>query len=142
MNKFTPKTTIFASATLSAMLVGHLQGIVNNNWELWYDMNDLNSFNVSQDCNCIAIGFIQLNNYTHDILHSRINKNNTYSKEFELQMIIHNNKWKNHTICDDFNSLVLLNNCQYIINYLSIFQYGFNNHLFIFIYIIEIFCCC
>ena len=131
MNKFTPKRTIFASAILSAMFVDHLQSIVNNNWKLLCNLNDLNSFNVFQDCNCIWFINIQLNNYMHGISHNRINKNNMYSKEFELQRIMQDNKWKNYAICDDFNLFVLFNNCKYIINFLSIFQHGFNNHLFI-----------
>ena len=63
---FTPTRTIFASATLSAWLVDHSQIIVNNNCELWGDMNDLYSFNVFQDCNC-CIWLIRLNRYTHGI---------------------------------------------------------------------------
>ena len=72
--------------------------------------------------------FIQLN--THGISHNNISKNNFYSSEFELQRIIQNNKWKNHVICGEFNLLTLLV-CNYIINYLSIFQHGFNIEIFI-----------
>ena len=132
---FTPTRTIFASGTLLAMLVDNLQSVVNKNWQLCGDMNDLNSFNAFQDCN--RNWFIQLNCYTYGILDKSINKHNIYSKKFTFQTITQNNKWKNHCICDEFNLLAVLINCQHIINYLSIFQRGFNDDLFI---LVNLFC--
>ena len=125
------KRTIFASETLLAMLVEHLQSVVDTNCELWSNMNDwnLNSVHVFQDCNCICL--IQSNTCTHGILYNSINNNNIHAKEFALQRIDQNNKWKKYSISGEFNLLAILINGKYIIIYLSIFTHGFNTQLFI-----------
>ena len=128
---FHEKRTIFASETLLAMLVEHLQSVVNTNCELWSNMNDWNSNSVNffQDCNCIWL--IQSNTYTHGILYNSINNNNIYAKEFALQRIDQNNKWKKYSISGEFNLLAIQINGKYIIIYLSICTHGFNTKLFI-----------
>ena len=105
---------------LSAMLVDHLQSLVHKNRELWSKMDNLNSFAVFQNYNCIWL--IQFNISAHGILHN-INKYNFYSKQFKLQKIIHDTKWENNVICGEFILLALLINCKYITNYLLMFQH-------------------
>ena len=94
-------------------------------------MNDWNSnsVNVFPDCNCIWL--IQSNTDVHGVLYNSLNNNNIYVKEFALQRIDQNNKWKKYSISGEFNLLPILINGKYIINYLSIFTHGFNIQIFI-----------